>query len=246
MLSKSLIQFPIEGWGCVPSLLFDLMWNYGGGNENNFDFLQKVPCTHCYTQCFQPCSRLPLTHASTRDSSTLTGKSGSVSCGVTAPFSWVLVHRRFCLCPPKVHFPVLCKFWWLSGGLMATSSKRAYPVPRSTAPRAAGPAQFTAVPYLLRRHSNTVLSQSLWGLWVLVCTRYVWALWVSLVGIGFYSKCDFAPSGYLLKVAPVPRSHHSRAYHLAVASLPLDMWYLLTVTLVVAIPVPWFLNTDGN
>ena len=31
----------------------------------------------------------------------LTGKSGSVSCGVTAPFSWVLVHTKFCLCPPK-------------------------------------------------------------------------------------------------------------------------------------------------
>ena len=151
MLSKSLIQFPVEGWGCVPSLLFDLMWNCGGGNENNFDFLKKVPCTHCYTQCFQPqcfqpCSRLPLTHASTRDSLILTGKSGSVSCEVTAPFSWVLVHRRFCLCPPKVHFPVLCKFWWLSGGLMATSSKRAYAVPRSTAPRAAAPAAVHCCP----------------------------------------------------------------------------------------------------
>ena len=36
---------------------------------------------------------------STRDSAgdpwTLTGKSGSVFCGVTAPFSWVLVHTRF-------------------------------------------------------------------------------------------------------------------------------------------------------
>ena len=30
---------------------------------------------------------------------TLMGKSGSVSCGVTAPFSWVLVCTRFCLCP---------------------------------------------------------------------------------------------------------------------------------------------------
>ena len=35
----------------------------------------------------------------------LTGKSGSVSHGVTAPFSWVLVHRRLCLCPPRVCFP---------------------------------------------------------------------------------------------------------------------------------------------
>ena len=35
----------------------------------------------------------------------LTGKSGSVSCGVTAPSSWVLVHTRFCLCPPRICFP---------------------------------------------------------------------------------------------------------------------------------------------
>ena len=72
---------------------------------------------HCYTQCPQPCSRPPLTHASSGDSWTLIGKSGSVSCGVTAPFSWVLVHTRFCLCPPRVYFPVLCKFWQLYGGV---------------------------------------------------------------------------------------------------------------------------------
>ena len=117
MLSKSLIQFSVDGWGCVPSLLFDLRPNYGGGNEDNGNLLQKVPCTCCCTQCPQPCSRPPLTHASTRDSWTLTSKSGSVACGVTAPFSWVLVCTSFCLCPPRVCFPVLCKFWWLYGGV---------------------------------------------------------------------------------------------------------------------------------
>ena len=30
MLNKSLIQFSVDGWGCVPSLLFDLRPNYGG------------------------------------------------------------------------------------------------------------------------------------------------------------------------------------------------------------------------
>ena len=35
--------------------------------------------------------------------------------------------------------PVLCKFWWLYGGLMATTFKRAYATPRSTAPRAPAP-----------------------------------------------------------------------------------------------------------
>ena len=46
-----------------------------------------------------------LTHAFTGDSWTLTGKSDSVCCGDTAPFSWFLVHARFCLCSPRVCFP---------------------------------------------------------------------------------------------------------------------------------------------
>ena len=55
--------------------------------------------------CLWP-SSLPLpTHTSARDSWTLMGMFGSVSCGVTALFSWVLVHARFCLCPPRVCFP---------------------------------------------------------------------------------------------------------------------------------------------
>ena len=34
MLSKTLIQLPVDGRSCVPSLLFDLRPNYGdGGNE---------------------------------------------------------------------------------------------------------------------------------------------------------------------------------------------------------------------
>ena len=70
---------------------------------------------HCYTQCPQPCSRPPPTHASAGDSWTFLAKSGSVSCGITALFSWVLVNTRFCLCPPRVYFPVLCKFWQLYG-----------------------------------------------------------------------------------------------------------------------------------
>ena len=50
MLSKYLIQFSVDGWGCLPSQLFDLMSNYGGGNEDNGDLLQNVPCMHCCTQ----------------------------------------------------------------------------------------------------------------------------------------------------------------------------------------------------
>ena len=136
MLNKSLIQFSIDGWGCVPSLLFDLRPNYGGGNEDNGDLLQKVLCKHWSTQCLQPCSKQLPTHAFTADSWTLTAKTGSVSCGVTAPVSWVLVCTRFSLCLLRVCFPNCVSSGGPMVGLMVTSSKRAYNIPRSAAPRA--------------------------------------------------------------------------------------------------------------
>ena len=49
-------------------------------------------------------------------------------------------------------------------GLMVTSSKRAYAIPRPAAPRAPAPQQSTADPYLLNRQPNTVLAQSLGSL----------------------------------------------------------------------------------
>ena len=76
-------------------------------------------------------------------------------------FSWVLVCTSFCLCLPKVCFPVPSKFWQLYGRLMETFSKRAYAIPMSTTQEPLPPQQSTADPYLLRRHPNTVLSQSL-------------------------------------------------------------------------------------
>ena len=105
MFCKSLIQFYVDGRDYVSSLLFELSLNYGGVNEDNGDLLQKVPCTHCYTQCPQPFSRPILTHTSVKGSWTLMGKSGSVSSGVITPFSWVLVHTSFCSCLPRVCVP---------------------------------------------------------------------------------------------------------------------------------------------
>ena len=84
---------------------------------SNGDLFQKTPCMCCYTQRPQPCSRPPPAHTSAGDSWTLTGKSGPVSCGVTAPFSCVLVHSRSSLCLLRDYFPVLCEFWPLYGGV---------------------------------------------------------------------------------------------------------------------------------
>ena len=78
---------------------------------------------------------------------------------------------------------------------MATSFKSDYAIPKSAAPVPLR--QSTADLYLHRRHSNTVLSQSLWDSWVLVHTRFIWALWASLTEMGFDSKREFAPPSIL-------------------------------------------------
>ena len=107
MLRKLLIQFSVDGWSFFPTPAIYLGPNYDGGNEDNGELPQKIPCMYCYSPCPQPCSRPPLTHAFAGDSQTSTGKSRTVSCGITVPFSWVLVHSVL-LCPPRAYFPILC------------------------------------------------------------------------------------------------------------------------------------------
>ena len=79
MFSKSLIQFSLDGWGLVPSLLFDLRPNYGGGGEDNGDLLTRsLACTDALSAPSPAAGhrRPPPTHASAGDSWTLTGKPG--------------------------------------------------------------------------------------------------------------------------------------------------------------------------
>ena len=133
-LSKSLIQRSVDRQGCVHSLLCDLRPNYGGGNEDSGGLLQKAPCTHC--------SVAPGLHKTTTDPRLcwrLLDPPGQVWVGLLwGRCSFLLGPgaHKVCLCLPRVCFPVLCKFWQLYGGLMVTSSKRAYATPRSAAPRA--------------------------------------------------------------------------------------------------------------
>ena len=89
---------------------FDLRPKYPRSKEDNGN-LQKVPCRHCFTHCPRPYSRQPPTHASAGDAWKFSGKFGSVSCWVTAPFFWVLAHARFCCDLQESVSSVLCKFW---------------------------------------------------------------------------------------------------------------------------------------
>ena len=112
-------------------------------------------------------------------------------------------------------------------GLMVTSSKRAYAIPKSVAPRAPSPAGVHCWP-VPPQETLTVLSQSLWGLWVLVHTRYVWALWASLMGVGF-GKPTFAHSTVLLGILLCPWtwgiSSELLQWHAATAPVLYIMYY---------------------
>ena len=88
--------------------------NYGGGNEDNGNLLQKVPCRHCCTQHPRPCSRPPLRHTSAGDSWTLLGQS-LVGPLLLSPASWC-TEDFLCALQESVS-PVLCKFQWLYGGV---------------------------------------------------------------------------------------------------------------------------------
>ena len=193
----------IDGWGSVPSQLFDLRPNNGGGDEDNGNLLQKVLCIHCHTQCPRPCNRPPPTHASTIDSWTLAGKSGSVSCGVTAHFSWVLVCTGFSLCPPRVCFHRLCKFWWLYGGVIGDLLQEGLchtQVQGTQSPFPKTGHRWPSPPQETLKHSNVGLAQCLWGL--LVHTSF--SLSPLSISGGFDSKCNFTPPIILLGLFVCP------------------------------------------
>ena len=104
MLSKFSIQFSVDGWSCVPSLLFGLRLNYGGGNEENGDLLQKnlgpCCCIKCPGHAAGHCRPTP-------PWKTLGQSQGSLAQSLVgtlllSPGPWC---AKGCLCPRRVCFP---------------------------------------------------------------------------------------------------------------------------------------------
>ena len=73
----------------------------------SFKFSPVHTATLSALKCPQLCSRPPPTHASAGDSWTLTGKSGSVSCGVNCSFPLGPGAHKVLSVPSRVYFPVL-------------------------------------------------------------------------------------------------------------------------------------------
>ena len=190
MLSKSLIRFSADVWGCVPSLLFDLRPKYGGGNGDNGASFKRsqvrtatlsAPMLQQATPDLHLCRRFLDTHGQVWVS--LLWGHCSFLLGPGA--------HKVLFVPSKSLFPQSCGS---SGGsmvrLMVTSSKRAYAAPRAPAPAAV---HCWPVPAFQNTERQVQL-----GLCVVSwCTQgFVWALQASLVvwGLILYMILPVLPS----------------------------------------------------
>ena len=136
MLSKSSIQFSVDGWGCVPSLLFDLRPNHGGGNEDSGDLFQKVLCMHCRTQYPLPCNRSPRTLPRCLLCRRLLDTWKSLGQALVGHCPFLLgpgKHKVCCALHSSVSQSCVSPGSSVVG-LMTTSSRRAYAIHRSVHP----------------------------------------------------------------------------------------------------------------
>ena len=160
MLNKSLIQFSVDGWSCVPSLLFTC-------GQTMVEVMKIMMTSFKRSHACTATLSAPSPAAGYHQAMPLLDTPGHSHANLGQSLVWSLLlspgsqETSFCLCPPRVYFSVLCKFWQLCGGVNGDFSKRAYVIPKSAAPRAPSQWQSTADPHLHRRRSNTVLSQSL-------------------------------------------------------------------------------------
>ena len=140
ILIKSLIQFSVEEWICVHSLLFT--WG-----QTVVEAMKIMAASFKRSHAHTATLSAPDPTAGHHQSVPLPDTPGHswASLGQSLVGS-LLLSPGFCctqgfVCALQVSvFPVLCKFWWSMMGLMVTFSKKAYAIPRSAAPRAPVPA----------------------------------------------------------------------------------------------------------
>ena len=102
--------------GLVPSLLFNLRPNYGGGNEDNCDLPQRSHAGTAALSAAHPatghCRPTPL-------ADTPGHSQGSLGQSLWSHYSFLLgpgAYKVFFV-PSKILSPVLCRFWQLYGGV---------------------------------------------------------------------------------------------------------------------------------
>ena len=138
MLSKPLIQFSVNGWGCVPSLLFT--WG------QTMVEVMKIMVTSFKRSHARTAALIANPAAGHRQPTPLLESPGHSWASLGQPLveSLLLSSGSWCtqgsVCAPQESVSQSCVS---SGGsmvgLMATSAKGAYAIPRSATPRAHAP-----------------------------------------------------------------------------------------------------------
>ena len=116
MLSQTLMQFSVDGWSCVPSLLFACGQTMVEVMEITVTSYKR---SHACTATLSAPNhvgghrrpKLPLENPGHWQASPCQSLVGSL---LLSPGFWC---TRFCLCPPRIYFSVLYKFSQLYGGI---------------------------------------------------------------------------------------------------------------------------------
>ena len=173
LVSKSLIQFSVDGRSCVPFLLFT--WG-----QTLFEVMQIMVISFKRSHECTATLSAPSPAAGHHQAMPLLETPGhwQASLGQSLVGSLLLSPGSWCaqgsVCALQESISQSCVSSGSSMvGLLVTSSRRAYANPSMLRPEPLSLWQSTAGPYLHRRCSNTVPSQSLWGPWVPVHTRFV-------------------------------------------------------------------------
>ena len=163
MFSECLIQFSVDGWGCIPSLLFTwgqtmvevmkiMVTSFKTSHACAATLSAPNPAAgHC-----QPTP--PLETPGHSQASLCQSPVGSL---LLSPGSWC---TRFCLCPPRVYFPVLNKFWQLYGGVNGDLLQEGLCHTQVCCTRSPCPCGSPLLTRTSTGDAQAVLSQSLWGL----------------------------------------------------------------------------------
>ena len=206
MLNKSLIQFSVDRWSFVPSLLFTWVQIIVEVMKVMVTSLKR---SHSHTSALGAPNPAAGHHWPTPLLET-PGHSWA-SLGQSLVGSLLLSSASWCtqgsVCALQESFPQSC----VSSGssvveLMVTIPRGFMPYPSLLHPEPLHLRQSTADPYLHRRHSSTVLSQFLLGLWVLVLEPserlwWVWGLILNMIlpllpscwGFSFALGCGVSP-----------------------------------------------------
>ena len=159
LVSKSLIQFSVDGRSCVPFLLFT--WG-----QTLFEVMQIMVISfkrshECTATLSAPSpaaghhQAMPLLETPRHSQASL-GQT-SVASLFLSPGSWC---TRFCLCLRRVYFPACVSSGSSMVGLMATFSKGAYAISTCAAPRATVPVAVHCLPLPpqeMLKHSSVCL-----------------------------------------------------------------------------------------